>query len=131
VGLSWIFLIVAVWGGLWTLVSFRPPQRPPGLMVVGFFAAWTTTELAPIHILWQGGATIAFIAFGALDAWPGWVALGITLAPGLHALGMIFAASSSNPNQAYALTNDEIGHDEQIAVQRTARIDTAQYACAV
>jgi acetyl esterase/lipase len=78
--LSWTFLAVAVWGGLWTLVSFRPPHRPPWLTVVGFFAAWTTTELAPIHMLWQGAAAVVFIAFGALDAWPGWVALGITLA---------------------------------------------------
>jgi acetyl esterase/lipase len=78
--LSWTFLAVAVWGGLWTLVSFRPPHRPPWLMVVGFFAAWTTTELAPIHMLWQGAATVVFVASGALDSWPGWVALGITLA---------------------------------------------------
>jgi S1-C subfamily serine protease len=46
-------------------------------------------------------------------------------------LGMVFAASSSNSEQAYALTNDEIAKDEQVGVQRTARIDTAQYACAV
>jgi S1-C subfamily serine protease len=46
-------------------------------------------------------------------------------------LGMIFAASSSNPNQAYALTNDEIGKDEQSGQQRTAGIDTRQFACAV
>jgi len=46
-------------------------------------------------------------------------------------VGIVFAASSSNSDQAYALTNDEIGHDEQTAVQRTARIDTTQYACAV
>ena len=78
--LSWTFLAVAVWGGLWTLVSFRPPHRPPWLMVVGFFAAWTTTELAPIHMLWQAAATVAFVALGALDAWPGWIALAVTLA---------------------------------------------------
>jgi S1-C subfamily serine protease len=46
-------------------------------------------------------------------------------------LGMVFAASSSNPNQAYALTNDEIAKDEQSGQQRTAVIDTRQFACAV
>jgi len=46
-------------------------------------------------------------------------------------LGIVFAASSSSPSQAYALTNDEIGPDEQTGAQRTARIDTTQYACAV
>lgn len=48
-----------------------------------------------------------------------------------HVLGLVFAASSTNPNQAYALTNQEIAGDEQAGAQRTARIDTAQYACAV
>jgi len=77
---SWIFLVLAFWGALWTLISFRPPHRPPLLMVVGFFAAWSTTELAPVHMLWQIAAVIVFIALGALHAWPGWVALAITLA---------------------------------------------------
>jgi acetyl esterase/lipase len=49
-------------------------------MVVGFFAAWTTTELAPIHLLWQTAAAVVFLSFGALHVWPGWVALGITFA---------------------------------------------------
>lgn len=76
---SWIFLAVAIWGALWTLVSFRPPHRPGFLMVIGFFAAWSTTELAPIHLLWQLVAVVVFVLFGALDSWPGWVALAITL----------------------------------------------------
>jgi len=77
---SWVFLALAFWGALWTLVSFRPPHRPPALMIVGFFAAWSTTELAPVHLLWQIAAVAAFIAFGALHSWPGYVALGLTLA---------------------------------------------------
>lgn len=46
-------------------------------------------------------------------------------------LGLVFAASSSNPGQAYALTNAEIAPDIQRGVGRTAGIDTRQYACAV
>ncbi|HWS48329.1 MAG TPA: alpha/beta hydrolase [Acidimicrobiia bacterium] len=76
---SWLFLAVSVWGALWTLTSFRPPHRPGWLMVVGFFAAWSTTELAPLHLVWQLLATVVFIALGALEYWPGWLALGITL----------------------------------------------------
>jgi acetyl esterase/lipase len=75
----WLFLVVAIWGALWTLVSFHPPNRPPWLMVVGFFAAWSTTELAPIHIVWQVAATAVFVGLGALRSWPGWVGLGITV----------------------------------------------------
>ena len=48
-----------------------------------------------------------------------------------HALGLVFAASSTNPDQAYALTNQEIATDVQAGMQRTGRIDTQQYACAV
>lgn len=48
-----------------------------------------------------------------------------------HALGVVFAASSTNPDQAYALTNQEIAGDVQAGLQRTARIETAQYPCAV
>jgi acetyl esterase/lipase len=76
---SWLFLACGVFGAAWTLVSFKPPQRPPLLMMVGFFAAWSTTELAPIHLLWQILATGVFVALGALHAWPGWAGLGITL----------------------------------------------------
>jgi acetyl esterase/lipase len=77
---SWLFLAAACWGALWTLASFRPPQRPGWLLMFGFFAAWWTTELAPFHIVWQLVAVIVLIALGALQAWPGSVALAITLA---------------------------------------------------
>jgi acetyl esterase/lipase len=77
---SWLFLAAAVWGALWTLASFRPPQRPGWLLMFGFFAAWWTTELAPLHLLWQLAAVVVFVALGALNAWPGWVALAITVA---------------------------------------------------
>lgn len=67
--------------------------------------------------------------------------LGTTVRPGNsggplidlegHVLGLVFAASSTNPDQAYALTNDEIGRDLQTGATRTGPIDTRQYACAV
>jgi acetyl esterase/lipase len=76
---SWVFLALAIWGAGWTLISFRPPHRPPLLMGLGFFAAWSTTELAPVHLLWQLIATVVFISLGALDSVVGWIALAITL----------------------------------------------------
>ena len=48
-----------------------------------------------------------------------------------HVLGLVFAASSTNPDQAYALTNDEIARDVQAGAARTNAIDTRQFACAV
>jgi S1-C subfamily serine protease len=44
-------------------------------------------------------------------------------------LGIVFATSASDPNQAYALTDDEIAPDLQNARGRHT-IDTSQYACA-
>jgi acetyl esterase/lipase len=76
---SWVFLALAIWGALWTLVSYRPPHHPPWFMVVGFFASWLTTEGAPIHLLVQVAGTIVFAFLGAFEAWPGWLGLAITL----------------------------------------------------
>jgi acetyl esterase/lipase len=77
---SWLYLAVTIWGAAFTFVSFRPPHRPGPLMAVGFFAAWFTTELAIVHIALQVSATVVFIAFGALDAWPGWLGLAFAIA---------------------------------------------------
>ena len=44
-------------------------------------------------------------------------------------LGIVFATSASDPNQAYALTDDEINSDLQ-DVRGRHPIDTTRYACA-
>jgi len=48
-----------------------------------------------------------------------------------HVLGLVFAASSTDPQQAYALTNDEIQPDVAAGVGRTGRVATETYRCAV
>jgi S1-C subfamily serine protease len=45
-------------------------------------------------------------------------------------LGMVFATSASTPNQAYALTDDEIDADVRYAVAHPSPRDTSGYACA-
>jgi S1-C subfamily serine protease len=45
-------------------------------------------------------------------------------------LGMVFATSASTPNQAYALTDDEIDADFRYAVAHPSPRDTSGYACA-
>jgi len=45
-------------------------------------------------------------------------------------LGIVFATSASDPNQAYALTDDEFASDLQDGRRQTGPIDTTQYACA-
>lgn len=75
----WLFLLAACVGAGFTYNAFRPVRRIPVLFVGSFFASWLTIELAWVHIVWQVGATVAFVLAGALDAWPGWVGLAICL----------------------------------------------------
>lgn len=46
-------------------------------------------------------------------------------------IGVVFAASSNDPQQAYALTADEVTPDLQQGQGLTAGVNTQQYACAV
>ena len=45
-------------------------------------------------------------------------------------LGMVFATSASDPNQAYALTDDEIAPDIREAEANPSLKDTSRYECA-
>jgi hypothetical protein len=45
-------------------------------------------------------------------------------------LGVVFAASTSDPTRAYALTDQQVATDEQAAAGRTAPVDTGP-RCAV
>jgi S1-C subfamily serine protease len=45
-------------------------------------------------------------------------------------LGMVFATSASDPNQAYALTDDEISSDLRNAQANPSPVDTSRYECA-
>jgi acetyl esterase/lipase len=76
---SWVFLDIAIWGALWTWVSFHPPRRPPLWLAIGFFVAWATTEMAPILLLATLIASAVLVWHGALDFWPGWLALAIAV----------------------------------------------------
>jgi acetyl esterase/lipase len=115
---SWLYLAVAVWGSLFTLVSFRPPHRPGLLMAIGFFAAWLTTELAIVHLALQIVFTIVFVWFGALRAWPGWVALALTIASWVGLIAAIREATGTDEVFANAL-GDAFGiHDAQERIER-------------
>lgn len=47
-----------------------------------------------------------------------------------HVLGLVFATSAGVPNQAYALTDDEIDGDIRYALAHPSPRDTSGYACA-
>lgn len=77
--MSWLFLFVCVIGFLFTVNAFLPSSHRL-VLVPSFFASWLTIELAGHHIVWQALATAFFVGMGALDGWPGWVALGFIAA---------------------------------------------------
>jgi acetyl esterase/lipase len=77
---SWAFLAVSLVGAAFTATVMLRLRRISYLIIPYFFGAWLTGELPLHHIAWQAVATVAFVAMGALDAWPGWLGLAITLA---------------------------------------------------
>jgi len=77
--IAWLFLTGALVGTWFTYNAFRPVYSGPRRSAVSFFAGWLTTELALHHIGWQVLLTLGFIWAGALQAWPGQLALLITL----------------------------------------------------
>ena len=85
---AWLFLGVSLIGAVFTLNAFMPVRRIPALFVPSFFGSWLTAELALHHIVWQSLATILFVYFGALSAWPGLFGLGITFVSWLGLLSL-------------------------------------------
>src|SRR5262245_52101861 len=75
----WLFLAVAIVGAWFTVNTSRPIHWPAPVAFVSFFAGWLTTELAFHHLAWQAVMTALFVRLGALEAWPGWVALVVTV----------------------------------------------------
>lgn len=73
-----LFLIGSLMGAWRTWNAKRPPHA--GRVGPLWLPALLTGELALHQIAWQGIATALFIWAGALDSWPGWVALGVTVA---------------------------------------------------
>ncbi len=90
--MPWLFFGVSLIGAVFTLNAFMPVRRIPALFVPSFVGSWLTAELAVHHLVWQSIATVVFVEFGALSAWPGLVGLGITFASWVR----VFSLSSSS-----------------------------------
>ncbi len=109
VAMPWLFLALSVLGAWITFNAFRPSSRWQ-LLGVSFFAAWLTGELAIWTIVGQAIVTAGFIALGALDSWPGWLGLAITLASWAGLLVLAAVSRRSGPVFDTALS-DALGLD--------------------
>lgn len=92
-----LFLAVSLIGALFTFNAYVPQRRTGPLAIPSFFSGWLTSELALHHLAWQAVATVFFVAFGALDAWPGQVGLGITLVSWAGLVGLVRRARQAEP----------------------------------
>jgi acetyl esterase/lipase len=79
ISVAWLFLGAALVGAWFTINGLWPMKSGARRSVLSFFAGWLTTELALHHLAWQALATVIFVWAGALDAWPGWLALAVTV----------------------------------------------------
>jgi len=82
------FLIVSLWGALFTLNAYRPARDNQLLVGPSFFASWLTGELPLHHLAWQLVGTAYFVANGALDAAAGIVGSAVTLASWAGLVGL-------------------------------------------
>ncbi len=76
---SWLFLAVCVAGAGFTLNALRPLKGGRLLLVPAFLSSWIVGEAVAHQLAWQLAATIAFVWAGALDHWPGWLGLALTV----------------------------------------------------
>jgi len=95
--IPWLFLTVTVVGALFTFNAYLPQRRTGPLIIPSFFAGWLTSELSGHHFAWQLVATVGFVWAGALDAWPGWLGLGITVASWAGLLALVPISRSAEP----------------------------------
>jgi len=77
--ISWLFLAVALAGAWLTFNVYRPHYARGRLAILSFFTGWLTAELALHHIAWQIVATLVFARLGALEHFPGTLALWISV----------------------------------------------------
>jgi acetyl esterase/lipase len=77
--MSWLFLLLSLVGAMLVYNVYRPTYAPARRAVASFFLGWLTLELALHHIAFQAFVSVLLISAGALRAWPGKLALLVTL----------------------------------------------------
>ncbi len=77
--IPWIFLVVTSVGAAFTANAFWPMGDHRRFFVPSFLFSWLTMELAAHHLVWQALATWLFWELGAMEAWPGWAGLGLSV----------------------------------------------------
>jgi len=117
---------VTLVGAWFTFNAYIPVRRVGPFTIPSFFAGWLTSELSAHHFVWQVVATAVFVALGALEAWPGWLGLGITLMSWGALLALVPVSRWTESVTEVALT-EALGPDyrERILSEVRARMTPA------
>jgi acetyl esterase/lipase len=107
-----IFLIGALMGAWRTWNAKRPPHA--GRVGPLWLPALVTGELALHQIAWQAVATALFVWGGALDSWPGWAALTITMASWVGLVWLFIQGGQAEKVIAAAL-EETVGVSPEVA----------------
>lgn len=83
-----VFLAASL-AGLAVVLNARRAARLPILVIPAFFASWLTVELAPQLLVFLVAGVGLFVTFGALEEWPGWIALAVSLANAALLWGLV------------------------------------------
>ena len=75
---AWLFLAVALAGAGFTLNALRPIKGGRLLLIPAFLSSLVVGEMVAHQFVWQLLSTTLFVWLGALEYWPGWVALSLT-----------------------------------------------------
>ena len=93
--------------------------------MMGFFAAWSTTELAPLHLLWQiVGPSCVFVRWARCEYWPGWIALAITLVSWFGLASSVKGSLGIRPRVHRRVARDarsELGRRSRSALEAAGR----------
>lgn len=85
--MSTVLFITGVAALVATLLALFRVRHPSALSVPVMAISWLTGELAVLHLALQVIASIALVAFGALDATIGWIGLGAMV---LSWIGLVY-----------------------------------------
>ena len=90
--MAYVFFGLAVVGALLVVNAYSPVRRDPW-STPSFFAGFLTGELALQLIVLEAAASGVLIAFGALDSWVGWTALGMAAVEWASLAGLAVVAT--------------------------------------
>lgn len=101
--MAWAFLGFALFCAWLAWNTYRPLFRPAPLAALSFLAGWLTSELAIFHIIAEFGVAFAFVYFGALEAWPGYLAAVL-----LFGGWALLALSASTAQRTHLVVGDAL-----------------------